>query len=228
MLLRDVAAPRSPRRVRIDLRSPNRGRRLHGGQVASILSVLDREEIGAVVVVGTSFGGMLGHALTTAASAGSVRSLVLCSSGLYDASHGADLRRSLWMARALPERLLGVGARRRIERLVADAPDGDVWILVLCEAFDAGSARRTLLRQQRLFLELVDRLPDLNRAHGWAGPSLLLRADDDPLMPAEATQRLVAAHPGAVVRTLATGGHLLAVTRPDDVADAIAEFVGLR
>ena len=196
------------------------------GQLKSIISVLDREALASAVIVGTSFGGMLAHLLTTGESAHRVSSLVLCSSGLYDDSNARDLRRSLWMARALPEGLLAAGARRRVERLVGDAPGADLWTPLLCEPFRAGSCRPTLLRQQRLLLELVDRLPQAIRTEGWSGATLVIRAADDRVMPAEAARLLISTHPGADVRTFPAGGHLLAVTRPDDLSEAIAEFVG--
>lgn len=195
------------------------------GQLTCITSVLDREGLEQVVVVGTSLGGMLAHVLTTGGSASRVRSLVLCSSGLYGASDAGGLRRSLWVAMVLPERLLAAGAVRRVERLVGDAPDAALWNPVLCEPFRVGSARRTLLRQQRVLLELAAGRPQGDCVEGWSGPTLIVRAEDDALMPAEATHRLVSAHPGAAVRTYPTGGHLLAVTRPDDVAEAIGAHV---
>lgn len=194
-------------------------------QVEAILGVLDRERLGRVAVVGTSLGGMLAHVLAKHAPE-RVEAQVLCSSGIYDGSHRGDLRRSLWMAKALPERLLRSGAMRRISRLAADGPDADVWIPLLCEPFLTGSPRMMLVRQQRLLLELVDRWPQLTAGTTWSGPTtLIVRAADDPLMPEEATERLVVAHPGAIVRRFPSGGHLLAVTRPDDIADAIAELL---
>ncbi|WP_433656598.1 alpha/beta fold hydrolase [Nocardia sp. CA-128927] len=57
----------------------------------------------------------------------------------------------------------------------------------------------------------------------WAGPTLLFRADDDPLITSTHIGRLRDLHPGCDFRTFAEGGHSLLISRTADYIEVVTE-----
>ncbi|WP_280407465.1 alpha/beta fold hydrolase, partial [Nocardia brasiliensis] len=56
-------------------------------------------------------------------------------------------------------------------------------------------------------------------------PTLIFRADDDPLITSTHTDRLRELHPGSEYRTFTEGGHSLAISRTADYIALVTEFL---
>lgn len=192
--------------------------------VAGVLRVADAEGLDGLHLVGTSLGGMIAHAVTRRAPDRAL-SLVLGSSGLHDGERMPRLRSQRRLVRLLPAAALRAGVRRRIATLLEGAPDRELWLALSMRPYAGASVRPRLLDQQDLLIDLAAHAAELSAPGTWQGPVLVVRARDDELMPPEATARLIAAHPGCTVAELPSGGHLLAQTRPDACAAALAAFL---
>ena len=193
--------------------------------VAVVVGVLDAEHVERAAVVGTSLGGMLASAVARAHH-DRVAALVLGNTGLYGPADASGLRAGLLMTRLLPRGILRRGATARVAGLLEGAPDAAFWAELAAQAYTGRDVTQRLRAQQVLLPGRVGRVDELSAPTPWTGPAMVIKAEDDELMSAECTQRLIDAHPGCDVRSLPTGGHLLPQTRPDDYASLIAVALG--
>ncbi|WP_405165789.1 hypothetical protein OG203_12295 [Nocardia sp. NBC_01499] len=98
------------------------------------------------------------------------------------------------------------------------------WIEQVLTATDAaGSAGAA--NSYRLLLELAEGVDKLMRGPGWAGPTVIFRADDDPLITTTHADRLRDLHPGCDFRTFTERGHSLLISRTADYIEVGTEFL---
>ncbi|MFQ6331465.1 alpha/beta fold hydrolase [Nocardia sp. CWNU-33] len=74
-------------------------------------------------------------------------------------------------------------------------------------------------------LELAERVDEIMAGPAWQGPTLIFRADDDPLITTAQTDRLLELHPNCEYRTIRTGGHPLLISRPADYIALVTGFL---
>ncbi|WP_280509628.1 alpha/beta fold hydrolase [Nocardia farcinica] len=189
-----------------------------------LVAILDAERIDTADVVGQSAGGMLAEILSQRAPA-RVRSLVLTGTGLYGPEDLDRLRAAVERTRDTPwEDTLDVIATS-LRNTWKDAADAEFWIGRVDAAARAGGHDGSINSYRRL-LDAAERLDRWRAATPWAGPVLIIRADDDPLITPAHTRRLRDLHPDAEYRTFPDGGHSLLLTRPDDYTAIVTEFLG--
>ena len=141
-------------------------------------------------------------------------------------ARGCAYFRRLFAARLEILEGLGFEAYRRHAALVLNAP---YWIAAhddaLAAELGAGTEhpldREITGRRIRAVLahDVLDRLPAI------ACPTRVVVAADDAVTPAYHSRMLAEAVPGASLRLLARGGHLLNRAEPDAYADAVIPFL---
>ncbi len=153
-----------------------------------------------------------------------VRSLMLTGTGLYGPEDINRLQTSLTRTRDTPfdDTLAAIGASLR--NTWKDAAEADFWVERVDAATRTAGHQAAINSYQRL-LDAARRLTDLHPRTPWQGPTLIIRADDDPLITTTHTQRLQDLHPDAELRTFPDGGHSLLLSRPTDYITAITEFL---
>ncbi len=102
--------------------------------------------------------------------------------------------------------------------LEAVAPDPDDFD-ELCQAHYEASTFAKLVWSPRYNLALEHRLQRIGF------PTLLVKAEDDRLVPGEMADRFAEIIPGAKTVSIPETGHALCVERPDETAAAILEFI---
>ncbi|MFQ6398247.1 alpha/beta fold hydrolase [Nocardia sp. KC 131] len=113
-----------------------------------------------------------------------------------------------------------------VARPVGRHEDAEFWIEQIEAVTDPAGSAGTVLSYQRM-LQLAERLDEIMAGTAWQGPTLLFRADDDPLITTTHTGRLLELHPTGRYRTIPTGGHSLLISRPADYIDAVTEFLSV-
>lgn len=186
---------------------------------SGLLSLLDTEHIRAAHVVGGSFGGLLAQVLVRRAPE-RVASLVLSHTGAPDGRR----RRAASVVALLPAPLLRAALRARLGRTLAAA---DPFWRRYFERAIGGLSRADILSRVRLQAEFAAEAgycpEDLT---GWSGRVLVLEADDDPLFPPAARQRLRALYPSAQVHQFLGTGHAAALLRPEEYTSVLTRFFG--
>ncbi|WP_327109969.1 alpha/beta hydrolase [Nocardia sp. NBC_01730] len=188
-----------------------------------IVAILDAEHIDSAHVVGQSAGGMLAEELSRKAP-DRVGSLTLGCTGLYGPEDVARLEGVLTRTRDTPWEHTLTAIRTSLRNTWSDAAEAEFWLDRVDAATRTGGQDGAVNSYLRL-LDAAQRLPQLQSEQAWQGPTLIIKADDDPLITAEHTQRLRDLHPGAELRTFPEGGHSLLLSRPDDYTATVAEFL---
>ncbi|MEV6554963.1 alpha/beta hydrolase [Nocardia sp. NPDC051756] len=191
--------------------------------VDGLVSVLDAEGIDRAHVIGQSAGGMFAELLSRRVPE-RVRSLTLSSTGLYGPEDVDRLRMRVKTTLATPWPQTQEAIRTALRSTWQDSDDAEFWIEQVVTAADAaGSAGAA--NSYRLLLELAEGVDELMQGPAWAGPTLLFRADDDPLITTTHTGRLRDLHPNCDFRTFPEGGHSLLISRTADYIDLVTEFL---
>ncbi|WP_431955686.1 alpha/beta fold hydrolase [Nocardia lijiangensis] len=188
-----------------------------------IIAILDAENIDSAHVVGQSAGGMLAELLSQRAPE-RVRSLTLSSTGLYGPEDITRLEAAIARTRdTLWEQTLSA-IRTSLRGTWTESAEAEFWIDRVDAATRTGGQQGAINFYLRL-LDVAQRLSHLQSEPAWQGPTLIIKADDDPLITTAHTQRLRDRHPAAESRAFADGGHSLLISRPDDYIATVTEFL---
>ena len=179
---------------------------------ASILGVLDAEDLRAVNLVGQSAGGMLTEALVQRAPE-RVASIMFTGSGLYGPEDVERLSGKLAGVRQTPWEQTQAAASTALRTAWSQSPEADFWI-GQAEAAYREMGKEGVENSLALMLSLAETVEPLQP--GWHGKVLIVAAAADPMMTDQHRQRLIDLHPGCEVKVFPSGGHSLLLTRPDD------------
>jgi len=211
---------------------PGWGRRAHdpargfAANADAAAAVLDEAGAERAVVLGYSWGGGVALALAQRHAA-RVAGLVLVASVGPGPTSSAD---RLLAAPLIGPCLCGVtllAAHHSFQRSRFRAAMGrglealdDAEALAIAAASRGARSRRSFLVEQRA---LVRELPAVLSGLGAVTvPACVVAGQEDRLLAPATARRLAAAIPGAGLRMVPGAGHLLPVTRPDVVAEAVA------
>ncbi|PXX63847.1 pimeloyl-ACP methyl ester carboxylesterase [Nocardia tenerifensis] len=189
--------------------------------VDGLVAILDAEGIEQAHVVGQSAGGMFAELLSRRAP-DRVRSLILSSTGLYGPEDVDRLRMRVETTLATPWPETQEAIRTALRSTWQDSDDAEFWIEQVLSATDSGGSEGSA-NSYRLLLELAEGVDELMRGPAWDGPTLIFRADDDPLITGAHTGRLRDLHPGCDFRTFPSGGHSLLISRTADYVELVTE-----
>ncbi|MFD6156551.1 alpha/beta fold hydrolase [Nocardia sp. NPDC060256] len=189
--------------------------------VDGFVAVLDAEGIDRAHVVGQSAGGMYAELLSRRAP-DRVRSLTLSSTGLYGPEDVDRLRMRVETTLATPWPETQEAIRTALRSTWPDSEEAEFWIEQVVTATDAGGSAGAA-NSSRLLLELAEGVDELLRGPAGDGPTLIFRADDDPLITTTHTGRLRDLHPGCDFRTFTEGGHSLLISRTADYIEVVTE-----
>jgi len=188
--------------------------------VDGLASLLDAEQIDAADVVGGSFGGMLAQHLVRRHPS-RVRSLVLSHTSPPQPSYTRAALVHI-VSSLVPERPYRELFRRRLR--VAFTGADPFWLRYFDSTVDSLSkpemVSRVLLAAE--FLNLPYASAD---TASWPGRILILDANDDELMPAQARAGLRALYPQADAYAFSGTGHSAAILHPSEYANVIAHFL---
>ena len=196
------------------------------GFVAQVETALDRAQVGAAVICGVSFGGLV--ALRYAARRPErTRALVLVSSPGPRWSPTASARRYIAHPRLRFLQFCLGASRRAWEELCATYPDRKQRIRVAARyaglVLGAPTAPSRMGRRARLALG-VNFEEDCWRV---SAPTLVVTGEPgmDRVVPTDTTLEYVRLIRGARVARLESTGHLGVITKPDRFAELIADFI---
>ncbi|WP_280276382.1 alpha/beta fold hydrolase [Nocardia wallacei] len=190
---------------------------------AGVLAILDAEHIDSAHVIGQSAGGMLAEVFSRRAPH-RVRSLTFTGTGLYGPEDITRLEATLTRTRNTPWDKTSAAIRESLRATWSDATEAEFWIDRVDAATRTGGHQGAINSYLRL-LDAARRLPEWQSGPAWQGPVLFIKADDDPLITAQHTRRLQDLHPGAEWRAFPDGGHSLLLTRPEDYAATVTDFL---
>ncbi|RKT54179.1 pimeloyl-ACP methyl ester carboxylesterase [Saccharothrix australiensis] len=187
-----------------------------GELVDGVLDVLDAEGIDRVHVVGQSAGGMVAEVLAQRAP-DRVASLVFTGTGLYGPEDVDRLAGKVAAIRNTPWEHTLDTARAALRTAWRQSPEADFWIARVDTAYRR-AGRDGLANSYAVLLDIARHSGELRPARHC--PTLVLAADDDPLITPTQRQRLLDLHPDHELRVFPDGGHSLLLTR---TADYVAE-----
>ncbi|MFD0364319.1 alpha/beta fold hydrolase [Nocardia sp. GCM10030253] len=191
--------------------------------IDGLVAVLDTEGVEQTHVVGQSAGGMFAELLSRRAPE-RIRSLTLTSTGLYGPEDVDRLRMRVDTAGNTPWTQARESVRTALRSIWGDTEDAEFWIEQIEAVTDPAGSAGAVLSYQRM-LQLAERVDEIMAGPSWQGPTLILRADDDPLITTTHTERLLTLHPDCEYRTIPTGGHSLLISRPTEYISAVTEFL---
>ena len=196
------------------------------GLVSGVSAILDAEGIGAMDVLGSSFGGLVAQCVVREHPA-RVRRLVLANTGVPGASPIPGLGLLVPLLAHLPEGLVrratGLNWRRWFK---APSEQQAFWLGLLDELL------ATRLTKADLVSALAELL-DYNRHYhfapgdlaGWPGRILVIESSRDEAFSPAARAALRAAYPQARVQTFADRGHAVMVADPDRYVAVVRAFL---
>lgn len=188
-----------------------------------IIAILDAEDIDSAHIVGQSAGGILAELLSQRAPE-RVRSLTLSGTGLYGPEDITRLEGALARTRGTPWEQTLSAIRTSLRSTWGESAEAEFWIDRVDAATRIGGQQGAINSYLRL-LDATQRLSQLQSEPAWQGPTLIIKADDDPLITTAHTQRLRDRHPTAESRTFADGGHSLLISHPSDYIATVTEFL---
>lgn len=191
--------------------------------VDGIVALLDTEGIERTHVVGQAAGGMFAELLSQRAPE-RVRSLTFSSTGLYGPEDVDRLRMRVHNTLAAPWAQTRESIREALRTAWRDSDDAEFWIEQI-DAVTDHTGSDGAANSYQLLLELAIRVDALTGGPAWRGPTLILRADDDPLISATHTDRLRDLHPDCDYRTFPEGGHSLLISRPGEYIATVGRFL---
>ncbi|EYF07664.1 alpha/beta fold hydrolase [Chondromyces apiculatus] len=188
------------------------------------LGVLDAERISWAHVIGQSAGGMAAELLSRRAP-DRVRTLTFSGSGLYGPEDMERLTGRKDAVSALSPEVFRAETLASFRATWKDSPEVPFWLAQIEALLDSGAAQEASSGMLDALVDLARRLPDLERQTAWQGPTLIIRASDDPLITETQARRLIDLHPDCELLTFPSGGHSLLLTRPDDYIKAVKEHL---
>lgn len=189
--------------------------------VAGLVAMLDAEGLERAHVVGTSLGGYVAQALTQRHPE-RVTSLVLANTFPPGDWIRGETRMARVLAPLLPTWVLRRNFRQSIHRDVFPAAGQSTLVRdYLIQQSHLMSRADFLTRIRLLASDFV--APDLVELQT---PTLIIEADNDPLVPLEAREQLKSKYPRASVVTLADVGHFPYLNRPAQYTNTLDDFFG--
>jgi pimeloyl-ACP methyl ester carboxylesterase len=186
-----------------------------------ISGILEQERISRVNLVGSSMGGYLAQFLT-AHDPSLVRKAVF---GNTFPPNSAISQKALMGARYLPwipEWAIMAGVRWNTERELYPAAGNCELVKAYLYEQTCGFIRKPdfIARCACLCQSFVP--PNLRKLNI---PTLIIEADNDPLIDDDLRQMMRSTYPSAGVKTFHLAGHFPYLTRPEEYTGALAEFV---
>ncbi len=146
------------------------------------------------------------------------------------------LRQPLWLAGLV---LVGTGARLRVHPFILEGlrKDFETTIDTICQWAYGPTANKQIVRKGRQQLLRVDRpvihgdyvacnvFELMDRAKDIALPTLIVSGSADSMTPLKYGQYLHDQIPGSQLVEIKDGGHMMAVEKPVEVAQAVARFL---
>lgn len=185
---------------------------------ADTLGLMDRLEIARADYCGLSIGGMVGQWLAVNAPERIERVILLCTS-----AHLAPP--DPWLERAAAVRQAGTPG------VIADVVVGRWFTAAYAEAHPDVVARHrqmiidTPAEGYAACCEAIAGLDVRDGLRAIQAPTLIIGGAQDPAIPAEHSERIAAAIPGARLEILDPGAHLVSVERAPTVNELIAEHL---
>lgn len=195
--------------------------------VFHLLDLFDQLDLAAPAIVGMSLGGWMAAELATRYPERVSKLVLVNPAGLY--IEGAEIKD-----------LFGRSPAEMAEDLFADQshPMAQMMHQMATAMSDAGGSRGAvpfeLIKPQLQTMAATARLawdpylhnPKLRkRLHRITAPTLIVRGADDTLIPAEHAETYAREVPGARLVELPNAAHLIAIERPNDLADLVIEFL---
>ena len=183
-------------------------------------------------VLGSSYGGWVAQCLARRHPALVHRLILVHTFALRsDAAWRFRLGLKIWNAVPGPLlRSLMLARVRRMLRPVQSASPGEHERMLahVRELVQAPETLAAVVRQNLCMLDSVTSFPiaptDLTQLDG---KILIIESDDDPAIRAPDRAHLRGMYPGAQVQTFHGTGHVTALVKPDELADAVNEFLGV-
>ena len=195
--------------------------------VDGIAAVLRHAGVGTADVVGGSYGGTVAQVFVRR-HADMTRRLILSHTMHPDPARGKQLGRVMRVLSLLPAGLVKTLFKRSMDRLTPpDNPESALHRAYFAEAVAYHITKADLINGYRRIADF-----DLQYAFGpddlagWAGPTLLIMADDDPATPPPVRAEMQRLYPRARVHLFTGTGHAASVLRREEYLGLIRAFTG--
>lgn len=196
-----------------------------GDEVADVAAVLDAADIERASVYGRSRGGMLAQEFALQ-HPDRVEALILSGTSHRGPGTVGSTERVDKAMNFTPDMTREDIFSAQNEAMAAPGwPERDPEAFQYCLSVDleAPPRRFAVVRQQEAMANWssYDRLPSLSCR------TLLLCGEDDGMVPPENSRQVAARIPGARLRLIPQCGHLPMLEKPEEVRDAVFEFLGV-
>lgn len=190
------------------------------GMADGLAAVLDAERLGAVHVIGGSFGGMVAQHFVRRFPE-RVRSLVLShTTGPNPSYFRAGLMRTVSLL--VPERPYRALFRRRLRGSFLGADP--FWVGYFDSTLER-LTKRDLASRVSIASEFLQSHLGPGDLEGWPGRVLIMSGEDDPLMPQASHAALKRLYPTASTHTFSGMGHSAAILEPEEYIDVIRQYL---
>ena len=200
-----------------------------GQMCSAVRAILDREEVGKVIVFGGSFGGAMAQAFFGRYRE-SVEHLILLSTGAPDRRRGAISEKAVKLLALLPfsfvRALMKMELSRHLRAPASSAAEVAERVRLFKDRLDEylthQLTKELFLSRMKLFIEFAKN--EAYRAEdsgGWPGRMLIIESTDDPMINEKERRRLKALYPQAAVYTFSGTGHLIPLLKLDEMVGAI-------
>lgn len=184
-----------------------------------IVAFLDAAKVGSAALVGHSMGSLV--ALDCAARYPARVARIVLIGAAFPMRVSPDLLEATRSDEAEAQRMINVWSHSAAAHYPGN-PGPGFWVI--------GGNRRLMQRQKpgvlhADFAACNGYLPGLERARQVKCPALFLLGARDAMTPVRAGRDLAAAVPQAIVKTLEDSGHNLMGEKPDEILDALVEFL---
>jgi len=193
--------------------------------VDGIATLLRRDGIEKVDVVGGSYGGMVAQVLVRR-HPDLVRALVLSHTRSPYLESAVRLRRFNRVLRWLPMGMLRQMMRRAFGSMIPERTDETACLVAIYNellTFSLGRKDSLAILERAADYEARSFAPE--DLAGWPGRVLLVFGDNDPATLAEARERMVALYPGCEVKLFEGTGNTTSVTRRDEYLATLVGFL---
>lgn len=198
--------------------------------IEAIEAVLKRESAKRSHLVGTSLGGEIAQAFLRK-KPHRFSKIVLGNTGEANKDYGKKLERQMPITRLFSIRLafalLRVAAKRSVLKLIKPylpAEELAFWKAYMADVIDHEYSPELMRSQFNVLYDFATNYTgeiELPPATGM----LIVEAEDDIMFPMQRRNKLKELFPAAQVKTFASGGHLLAITRRDEYVAEITRFL---
>jgi pimeloyl-ACP methyl ester carboxylesterase len=192
---------------------------LYGDSIAAMARAILEDAPPRFLLVGFSLGGYLAFEMIRRAPQRIEGLALLNTSARPDMPAQTAFRQQL-MAAARDDRFHEI-TEEQFPRLVHASRRDDERLRRIYLTMTREMGAEAFLRHQQAIIERADSRPDLARIRC---PALVLGADSDQIMPAEAAAEMAAGIAGARLVMLAECGHLAPIEKPSEVTAALVEW----